>query len=215
MNDTLDKVAVITGAGSGLGAATARRFHREGWRLVLGDLRPEGVQALAQELGATALACDVADERQVEALVQAALDRHGRLDCMINNAGILGAIGPIGTTAARDFNRVLEVMVSGVFHGTKHAANAMGDQGGVILNTASLAGVGAWANHSYTAAKHAVVGLTLDELLGAYRTGEAQRVEFQAFFNEGSTEERIARNGDGTLLKDKRGNLTKLNYDNQ
>lgn len=160
MNDTLDKVAVITGAGSGLGAATARRFHREGWRLVLGDLRPEGVQALAQELGATALACDVADERQVEALVQAALDRHGRLDCMINNAGILGAIGPIGTTAARDFNRVLEVMVSGVFHGTKHAANAMGDQGGVILNTASLAGVGAWANHSYTAAKHAVVGLT-------------------------------------------------------
>ncbi len=154
------KVAVVTGAGSGLGAATARRLHRDGWILVLGDLRPEGVTALAEELGATAVTCDVAVEAQVGALVKTACDRHGRLDCMINNAGILGAIGPVGRTHARDFNRVLEVMVSGVFYGTKHAANAMGEDGGVILNTASLAGVGAWANHSYTAAKHAVVGLT-------------------------------------------------------
>lgn len=160
MNEPSKKVAVITGAGSGLGAATARRFHRDGWVLVLGDLRADGVTALAQELGATALTCDVADEDQVAALVAAAVERHGRLDCMINNAGILGAIGPVGRTAARDFNRVLDIMVSGVFYGTKHAANAMGEDGGVILNTASLAGIGAWANHSYTTAKHAVVGLT-------------------------------------------------------
>lgn len=160
MSEREKKVAVITGASSGLGAATARRFHRDGWSLVLGDLRTDGVTALAGELGATALACDVADEAQVAALVQAAGDLHGRLDCMINNAGILGAVGPVGRTGAREFNRVLEVMVSGVFYGTKHAANAMGDDGGVILNTASIAGIGAWANHSYTAAKHAVVGLT-------------------------------------------------------
>lgn len=155
-----DKVAIITGAGSGLGAATARRFHRDGWRLVLGDLRAEGLKALAAELGATALTCDVSDEAQVSALVDTAVAAYGRLDCMINNAGILGALGPVGRMQARDFNRVLEVMVSGVFYGTKHAANAMGAEGGVILNTASLAGIGAWANHSYTTAKHAVVGLT-------------------------------------------------------
>lgn len=160
MSKATQKVAVITGAGSGLGAATARRFHRDGWTVVLGDLRAEGVGALAQELGAVSMTCDVADEDQVAALVAAAVERHGRLDCMINNAGILGAIGPVGRTPARDFNRVLDIMVSGVFYGTKHAANAMGDDGGVILNTASLAGIGAWANHSYTTAKHAVVGLT-------------------------------------------------------
>jgi len=154
------KVAVITGAGSGLGAATARRFHRDGWTLVLGDLRPEGLAEIAAELQATAVACDVSDEAQVQALVQTAIDRHGRLDCMINNAGILGALGPIGQTEAQDFNRVLDIMVSGVFYGTKHAANAMGTDGGSILNTASIAGIGAWANHSYTTAKHAVVGLT-------------------------------------------------------
>lgn len=153
------KVAVITGAGSGLGAATARRFHADGWALVLGDLRTEGITALAAELDATAVACDVADDAQVQALVQAATDRHGRLDCMINNAGILGVMGPIADTATMDFRKVLDIMVTGVFHGTKHAARVM-QPGSVILNTASLAGIGAWANHSYTAAKHAVVGLT-------------------------------------------------------
>lgn len=153
------KVAVITGAGSGIGAATARRFHADGWTLVLGDLRPDGLSALGAELGAAIQPCDVADEDQVRALVQAAVDRHGRLDCMVNNAGILGALGPIGRTRAEDFRRVMAIMVDGVFHGTRHAANAM-ESGGVILNTASLAGIGAWANHSYTTAKHAVVGLT-------------------------------------------------------
>lgn len=153
------RVAVVTGAASGLGAAIARRFHADGWALVLGDLRPDGLAPLAAELGAAACACDVADEDQVRALVEAATGRHGRLDCMVNNAGILGALGPIGQTRAEDFRRVIDIMVNGVFYGTKHAANAMGP-GGVILNTASLAGIGAWANHAYTTAKHAVVGLT-------------------------------------------------------
>ncbi len=160
MNEKTHKVAVITGAASGLGAAAARRFARDGWSLVLGDLPGGGLTALAEELNGHAVTCDVSDEAQVAALIDAAIRHGGRLDCMINNAGILGAIGPIGQTDAAGFNRVLEVMVSGVFYGTKHAANAMDDRGGVILNTASVAGIAAWANHSYTAAKHAVVGLT-------------------------------------------------------
>jgi len=153
------KTVVITGAGSGLGAAAARRFHADGWQLVLGDIRPEGLEQIGARLGATVLPCDVADEDQVAALVQAAVARHGRLDCMINNAGILGAVGPVGQMPSDGFRRAIDIMVNGVFYGTKHAANAMAD-GGTILNTASIAGIGAWANHSYTAAKHAVVGLT-------------------------------------------------------
>ena len=153
------KVAVITGAASGIGAATARRFRADGYSLVLSDINTERLTGIAGELDAIACPADVSDEAQVAALVEAAMKAHGRLDCMINNAGILGAVGPIGQMAAEDFRRAMAIMCDGVFFGIKHASNAMGD-GGVILNTASIAGIGAWSNHSYTAAKHAVVALT-------------------------------------------------------
>src|SRR5262245_45056141 len=87
-----NKVAVVTGAASGIGLATARRFAREGARLVLADLNEEGGFGIARETDAVFVRTDVADLAQVEALMQAAVDRHGRLDVVFNNAGI-GAYG--------------------------------------------------------------------------------------------------------------------------
>ncbi len=158
------KVAVITGAASGIGAGTARRFVEEGARCVLADLQDEPGQRLAAELGegAAYVHADVSQEDDVAACVAAAVERFGRLDCMFNNAGILGATGPIAEIEASAWQRSIDVLLSSVFYGIKHAARVMIGQGsGVILNTASTAGVRAGLGpHVYTAAKHGVVGLT-------------------------------------------------------
>ena len=153
------QVTIVTGAASGLGAATARRFAAEGARLVLADLSVDAGSALATELGATFVRTDVTDEAEVAALVDAAMERHGRLDCMINNAGKLGAVGGIEEIAAADWTATLAVLLDSVFYGMKHAARAMAG-GGSILSTTSVGGVAALAPHAYTTAKHAVVGLT-------------------------------------------------------
>lgn len=153
------KVAIITGSAAGIGAATARRFISDGYQVVVSDRSIERLQKVADDLGALAFPCDVSDEDQVSRLIDFTMEKHNQIDCIINNAGILGAVGPIGQMAAEDFKRSMAIMADGVFYGIKHASNAM-KEGGVILNTASIAGLGAWSNHSYTAAKHAVVGLT-------------------------------------------------------
>ena len=95
-----DQVAVITGAASGIGKATARRFVEEGARVVIADIQADAADAAAAELGdtATAIATDVTDEEQVAAAVDLAVETWGRLDCMFNNAGIIGAVGPITET---------------------------------------------------------------------------------------------------------------------
>jgi NAD(P)-dependent dehydrogenase (short-subunit alcohol dehydrogenase family) len=165
MGGRLDgKVAVITGASSGIGEGTARRFVAEGASCVLVDLRDDAGQRLADELGdaATYVHADVAREDDVAAAVDAAVERFGRVDCMFNNAGILGAVGPIVQTGADEWHRTIDVLLTSVFFGIKHAARVMIPQGsGVILNTTSTAGLRAGLGpHVYTAAKHGVVGLT-------------------------------------------------------
>ncbi|MEE4453698.1 SDR family oxidoreductase [Novosphingobium resinovorum] len=155
------RVTVITGASGGLGEATARRFAREGARLVLGDIREEAGQALAQELDAAFLPCDVTCEGDVAALVDRAVALHGRLDCMVNNAGQLGAVGRVEEIAAQSWRDTLAVLLDSVFYGMKHAARVMRPHGaGAILSTSSAAGIAPLGPHAYTAAKHAVVGLT-------------------------------------------------------
>jgi NAD(P)-dependent dehydrogenase (short-subunit alcohol dehydrogenase family) len=155
-------VAVITGGAGGIGEGTARRFVAEGARCVIADLQDDAGARVADQIGALYLHCDVASEDDVAACVDAAVGRFGRLDCMFNNAGILGAVGPITEIDATAWHRSLDVLLSSVFFGIKHAARAMMRQGsGVILNTTSTAGVRAGLGpHVYTAAKHAVVGLT-------------------------------------------------------
>jgi NAD(P)-dependent dehydrogenase (short-subunit alcohol dehydrogenase family) len=158
------KVATITGAASGFGAATARRFVAEGCRVVLGDIQQGPGVALAAELGGAAvfLPCDVTNEQHIATLVDRAVGEFGALDIMFNNAGIVGAVGPIATTPANEWVATLEVLLNGVFYGMKHAARVMQPRRqGSIISMASTAGIlGGLGPHAYCAAKHAVVGLT-------------------------------------------------------
>ncbi len=159
-----DKVAVITGAASGIGEGAARRFVEEGARVVIADLQVDAGQALATELGDVArfIETDVTKEDNVAAAVDLAVADFGRLDCMINNAGVVGAIGPIKDTTTEAWDFTIAVLLRGVFLGMKHAARVMIPQGsGSILSISSTAGLaGGLGPHCYTAAKHAVVGLT-------------------------------------------------------
>jgi NAD(P)-dependent dehydrogenase (short-subunit alcohol dehydrogenase family) len=163
-NRLAGKVAVITGAASGIGEATARRFVEEGCKVVLGDIQTEQGQALAGELGAGVVFqyCNVTKEDEVAGLVDLAVKEFGQLDIMFNNAGIVGAIGPIDTTIDAEWNATLAVLLNGVFYGMKHAARVMKPQkSGAIVSMSSVAGVtGGLGPHAYAAAKTAVVGLT-------------------------------------------------------
>ena len=160
----LGKVAVVTGGASGIGEATVKRFVEEGARVVVADIQVERGEALVAALGDATrfVRCDVTDEAQVAAAIQSAVDTWGRLDCMFNNAGIVGAIGPIAETDSAAWLRTIDILLHSVFYGSKHAARVMIPQGsGSIISTSSVAGViGGLGPHAYTAAKHAVVGLT-------------------------------------------------------
>jgi NAD(P)-dependent dehydrogenase (short-subunit alcohol dehydrogenase family) len=159
------QVAVVTGAASGIGTAIAERFVDEGARCVLVDIQDDAGREVAARLGESAwyVHGDVSVEEDVEAALEAAVARGGRLDCVVNNAGILGAVGPIAEIDGAAWRRSVAVLLDSVFYGTKHAARLMIEQGsgGAIVNIASTAGVRAGLGpHVYTAAKHGVVGLT-------------------------------------------------------
>ncbi len=157
-----DKVAVITGGASGIGEASVRLFVEEGAEVVVADVQDERGGRLASELGAEYVHADVTREEDVEAAVSHAVDVYGRLDCMFNNAGIAGAVGPIESVTVEAFDRTVAVLLRGVFLGVKHAAPVMRAQGGgSIINTASVAAVRTgYGNHVYSAAKAGVVQLT-------------------------------------------------------
>ena len=158
------KVAAITGSASGFGEAAARLFVAEGAKVALGDIQVEPGQAIAAELGEAArfIECDVTREEHVAALVDLAVDSFGQLDVMYNNAGIVGARGPIDQIPEAEWRFTIDVLLHGVFYGTKHAARVMKPRRtGSIISMASTAGViGGLGPHAYAAAKHAVVGLT-------------------------------------------------------
>ncbi len=158
------RVAAITGASSGIGRAAAERFVEEGARVVIGDIQDDAGRALAEELGdgAVFVRCDVTAENDVAALVDAAVAQFGQLDVMYNNAGIVGAVGPVDTTPADEWHASIDVLLHGVFYGVKHAARVMKPRmSGSIISMSSTAGVmGGLGPHAYAAAKHAVVGLT-------------------------------------------------------
>ena len=160
------KVAVITGAASGIGAATAKIYVEQGARIVLGDIQDEAGVALAEALGGSSTAifrhCNVTNEDHVQGLVDAALSEFGQIDVMFNCAGIVGAVGPMSTTPADEWKLTIDIMVNGVFYGMKHASRHMKEAGsGSIISMSSTAGVmGGLGPHAYTAAKHAVVGMT-------------------------------------------------------
>jgi len=156
------KVALITGGASGIGEASVRLFVEEGAGVVVADVQDERGGLLASKLGAEYVHADVTREEDVEAAVSHAVDVYGRLDCMFNNAGVAGAVGPIESVTVEAFDGTVAVLLRGVFLGVKHAAPVMRSQGGgSIINTASVAAIRAgYGNHVYSAAKAGVVQLT-------------------------------------------------------
>ena len=159
-----DKVAIVTGAASGIGEAIARRLVADGAQVIVGDVQDARGQALMTELGdaASYRHCDVAREPDVRALVSHAAERFGRLDVLVNNAGIPGPGGPIQDVDADAFDVAIGVLLRSVFLGIKHAAPLMKRQGsGSIVSTASVAGMRTgFGPHVYSAAKAAVIHLT-------------------------------------------------------
>jgi 3-oxoacyl-[acyl-carrier protein] reductase len=163
------RTAVVTAAaGAGIGGATARRFLEEGARVLISDAHARRLKEyeaeLAGEFGSesvAALPCDVTDEAQVQALFEAAVAAHGRLDVVVNNAG-LGGTSDLVDMADEQWMRVLDVTLNGTFRCTRAALRAMrGTGGGVIVNNASVVGWRAQAGQAhYAAAKAGVMALT-------------------------------------------------------
>jgi NAD(P)-dependent dehydrogenase (short-subunit alcohol dehydrogenase family) len=174
MNRMQDKTVIVTGAASGLGEATARLMAVEGASVLLADIQDERGAKVAADIGGAAeyQHCDVTSEADIAALVDRVMERHGHLDCMFNNAGIVGAMGPIDEIPLEEYEFTMAVLLRSVFLGSKHAARVMKPrESGVILSTSSVAGVhGGLGAHVYAAAKGAIVAFTrnLAAELGAY-----------------------------------------------
>jgi meso-butanediol dehydrogenase / (S,S)-butanediol dehydrogenase / diacetyl reductase len=156
-----NKVAVITGAASGIGAATARLLWQEGASVVLADISETGVRSFAASLGSStlAVACDVSNRGDVDALIEAAVARYGRIDILFNNAGI-GSYGNTVETPAEQWEHVIAVDLHSVYYAC-HAAIPHMPPGSAIVNTASISGLGGdYRFAAYNAAKGAVINYT-------------------------------------------------------
>jgi NAD(P)-dependent dehydrogenase (short-subunit alcohol dehydrogenase family) len=158
------KVAIVTGGTSGIGACVAKLFVLEGAKVVLAARRRAEGEASATRLGhgASFIRTDVAEEADVKAMVEHTLDRFGRLDCLVNNAGTPGRMVGIAETEIAHFDAIMAVHVRGSMLGMKHATPAMlREGGGSIINVASVSGHRAgFSAHSYSAAKAALIHLT-------------------------------------------------------
>jgi 3-oxoacyl-[acyl-carrier protein] reductase len=157
------RAAVITGGAAGIGLAIARTFAAHGASVVIGDRDGEAAEAAAKELGerVTGVACDVLVPEEVDALVRACVDRHGTLDVMVNNAGILRD-ATLRRMTLDDFEAVVDVHLRGCWLGVRAASLVMREQGrGAMINMSSISGkVGMMGQTNYSAAKAGIVGLT-------------------------------------------------------
>ncbi|HWF76756.1 MAG TPA: SDR family NAD(P)-dependent oxidoreductase [Caulobacteraceae bacterium] len=169
------KVVVITGGASGIGLAAARRFHREGAKVVIADLNDELGAAVVRELGSERALyhhADVAAWPEVEALMQRAAKAFGGLDVLFNNAGV-GSFATTPNLSVDEWRRVIDIDLSGVFYGCKAAIPLMRERGGgAIVNTASISGLrGDFGFAAYNAAKGAVVNYTRAAAIDHAREG--------------------------------------------
>lgn len=213
------KVALITGGASGLGKAAAQKFIQNGAQVIIADINTELGPQVANDLGPSAhfVWCDVMDEAQVAEAVEAAVARHGKLDIMYNNAGIVGPVLPpsIAELDLDTFDRVMRINVRGTVAGIKHAARVMIPVGsGSILCTASMSGLlGGLGPHPYAISKFTIPGIVKFVASELCRTGvrincispgpiaTALSVGQIAQFYPGATTEQVAQivNGIGEL----------------
>jgi len=169
MSGFAGKVAIVTGGGSGLGEAIGKALAAKGAKVVLSDIRREAAERVAAEIAkaggtANAFLQDTAKPEDCEAVVRYAVQTYGALHYAVNNAGIGGAAAPAGETDLAEWQRVININLSGVLYGMRYQIPAMLEAGAresAIVNMASIHGtVAAIGNGAYTAAKHGVVGLT-------------------------------------------------------
>lgn len=174
-----DKIAIVTGGGSGIGHATCLTFAREGAYVVVADKNPDAARMVADALVAAGgkgepVEVDVAKSASVRAMIEGVVERHGRLDILVNNAGY-GIAGTVVSTTEEDWDALMAVNVNGVFFGCKYAIPIMEKQGGgVIVNTAStVSKVGIKDRAAYCASKGAVAAMSramaLDHVDGGVR----------------------------------------------
>ena len=172
------KIALITGAGSGIGRASALTFAREGAKVAVADKQVDGGQEtvrMVEAVGGTAsfIEVDVSDATSVEAMVNATVETYGRIDCAYNNAGIEGQVAPTDSYADDMFDKVIAVNLTGVWLCMKYEIPRLLEQGGgAIVNTASGAGlIGVAGLSAYVASKHGVIGLTKTAALEYAKSG--------------------------------------------
>lgn len=167
LQDFSGKVAIVTGAASGIGEAVAQAIAARGGQVVVADINQDAAERAATAIGETggsakAFRADVADAASVEAMVQFAVDTYGGLDVAVNNAGIGGPLSPTGEYPVDGWRTVIDINLNGVFYGLRYQIPAMlARGGGAIINVASILGAVGTANSpAYVAAKHGVLGLT-------------------------------------------------------
>jgi NAD(P)-dependent dehydrogenase (short-subunit alcohol dehydrogenase family) len=161
-----NKVAIITGAGSGIGKATALLFAKEGAKVVISDINEKDGNIAVDEIKKAAgeaffVKADSSKPEDNEALVKQAIEKYGSIDIAVNNAGIGGPLGVTGEYPIDGWQKVIDINLSGVFYGLRYQIPAMKEKGGSIVNVASILGNAATKfSPAYVAAKHGVVGLT-------------------------------------------------------
>lgn len=197
-----DHVAIVTGAASGIGRATAEAFAAEGARVLVSDINDEGgaeTVARIESAGGEAVyrRADVSEGAHVAALVDAAVARWGRLDAMVNNAGVGGVRASVQDYPERDWQRTMAINAGGVFSGTQHALRVMVPAGrGAVVNVASVAGLKGFPfSSAYAASKHAVIGLTRSAALEVARKGVTVNALCPVFLDTPMVTRDLARAG--------------------
>ncbi|CAG0939708.1 partial 3-beta-hydroxycholanate 3-dehydrogenase (NAD(+)) 2, partial [Candidatus Brocadiaceae bacterium] len=162
-----NKVAIVTGAGAGLGRAIAKLYAEHGAKVLAADINEQGLAELKQEITAAGgvvatIKTNMAVPEEVEAMVKAATDNFGTVDILVNNAGVMDDFSPIADVSDALWDRVMKINVDGPFRAMRSVLKIMLEKGsGAIVNIASIGGLnGARAGAAYTASKHALIGLT-------------------------------------------------------
>ncbi|MDR3283505.1 MAG: SDR family oxidoreductase [Candidatus Methanoplasma sp.] len=197
-----DKVVLITGATGGIGSATAKMCASSGAKMAVQSTSEAKLASLKASLGLpddrfVGFVLDITDEAAVEGMVKRTVEKYGRLDVMVNNAGYEGAVKSVTDLTSEEFEKVLRINVLGVFYGLKHGVRQMRSQGyGSIVNTASIVALygGGGTMCDYVASKHAVLGLTRSVAIEAVKYGV--RVNAVA---PGPVDDRMMRSIEGSV----------------